>query len=59
MKEKTSYTDEFMLGTKTRYNDMYFKINDNMYRITVYGPDVGAHALNIENTTNIIFQSIK
>ena len=57
--EKTSYTDEFLLGTKIRYNDMYFKINDNLYRITVYGPDIGTHAQSIENTTNIIFQSIK
>jgi hypothetical protein len=57
--EKTSYTTEYILGSKIRYNDLYFKINDNVYRITVYGSDIGTHAQSIESTTNIIFQSIK
>lgn len=38
------------------YNDMYFKINDYLYAISVYGPDSNQQQLT--NTTNVIFQSI-
>jgi hypothetical protein len=56
--EKITYTDEFILGVKTVYSDMFFKINDSVYRITVYGPDT-KNKQKINDTTNTIFQSIK
>lgn len=42
-----------------RFCEMYFKINDSVYRILVYGPDIKAEIQSIESTTNIIFLSIK
>lgn len=56
--EKTTYTDEFIFGFKTVYSDMFFKINDTVYRITVYGLNT-KNEQKIPNTTNVIFQSIK
>lgn len=56
--EKTAYTDEFIFGFKTVYSDMFFKINDTVYRITVYGLNT-KNEQKITNTTNVIFQSIK
>jgi len=57
--QKTTYTEEFMFGIRTRFNDMYFKINDTVYAISVYGPDININKQNITETTNIIFKSIK
>jgi len=37
--EKITYTYELVLGIRTIYNDMYFKINDSVYAISVDGPD--------------------
>jgi hypothetical protein len=41
---------------KTRHNLMYFKLNDTVYGIAVYGPY--SNRGQITNTSNIIFQSI-
>lgn len=39
------------------YNDLYFKVNNSVYAISVYGPDIFNKEIN--NTTNIIFQTLK
>lgn len=57
--EKITYNLEYALGMKGRYSEMYFKINDAVYGISVYGPDTTTSVQNIMNTTNVIFQSIK
>lgn len=57
--EKTTYSFEYSLGMRGMYSEMYFKINDAVYAISVYGPDTTTSAQNIRDTTNIIFQSIK
>jgi hypothetical protein len=57
--EETTYTDEFVFGTKVRFCEMYFKINDSVYRISVYGPETRIDLQNIQSTTAIIFKSIK
>jgi hypothetical protein len=57
--EETTYTDEYLFGLRARYCDMFFKINDSVYRITVCGHETPINTRNIINTTRIIFQSIK
>jgi hypothetical protein len=57
--EETTYTDEYLFGLRAMYCDMFFKINDSVYRITVCGHDTSINKRNIMNTTRIIFQSIK
>lgn len=57
--EKTTFTYEYTFGMRARFNDMFFKINDTVYVISVYGPDTTTSTQNIMNTANIIFQSIK
>lgn len=55
--ERSTYTQKNSnSGILLRYNDMFFKINDDVYAISVYGPDSDQQIIN---TTNIIFQSIK
>ncbi len=44
-------------GEKTSHNVFYFKINDTVYGIGVYGPY--SNREKITSTANIIFQSIK
>ena len=53
--EKIIFIDE-TYGEKTRHNLMYFKINDTIYGIAVYGPYSNKQ---VTNTANIVFQSIK
>lgn len=55
--EKTTYTYEVSIGIRARYEDMYFKINDAVYAISVGGAD--SDKQQIINTANIVFQSIK
>jgi hypothetical protein len=57
--EKSTYSFEYASGMRSRYSEMYFKINDVVYGISVYGPDTKTSTQNIINTTNVIFQSIK
>lgn len=55
--EKVIYTDEYAFGMRAMHINMLFKINDDVYAVSVYGPD--SNNQQITNTTNIIFQSIK
>lgn len=57
--EKTIYSFEYSLGMRGIYSEMYFKIKDTVYAISIYGPDTSTSAQNIRDTTNIVFQSIK
>lgn len=57
--EKIIHTEEVKLGIRARYSEMFFKINDSVYRIMIYGDDTEDKQKVIDNTTNIIFQSIK
>lgn len=42
-----------------RYNELFFQINDSVYRIMIYGDDTNDTQKVIDNTSDIIFQSIK
>lgn len=53
--ERYSYVNKGIISET--YNIMYFKINDDVYGIGVQGPDLFKE--KIQNTANIIFQSIK
>jgi len=44
-------------GTTSRHNLMYFKVNDTVYGIAVYGPY--SNRERITDTSNAIFQSLK
>lgn len=57
--EKIAYSFEYTIGMRARYNEMYFKINDSVYGISVYGPDTTTSTQNIMDTTKTIFQSLK
>lgn len=57
--EKIIHTEEVNLGIRARYSEMFFKINDSVYRIMIYGDDTEDKQNAINNTTNIILQSIK
>lgn len=49
--------DQLDPGTRIRYNEMFFQINDSVYRILISGYEDKQKV--IDNTSNIIFQSIK
>ncbi|WJI09975.1 hypothetical protein FGU46_07675 [Methanobacterium sp. CWC-01] len=55
--EKVIYTDEYAFGMRAMHFNMLFKINDDVYAVSVYGPD--SNIQQITSTANIIFQSIK
>ena len=55
--EKIIYTEDYIFGFKKRFDNMYFKINDVVYGISVYGLDSDEEEMR--NIDNIIFQSIK
>ncbi|WP_321421031.1 hypothetical protein [uncultured Methanobacterium sp.] len=57
--EETTYKNEPIFGIKVRFCEMFFKVNDSVYRISVYGPETNIGLQNIKSTTAIIFQSIK
>jgi hypothetical protein len=57
--EKITHTDEIEQGTRSRYIEMIFKINDTVYGIMIYGDDTKDNQKVMDNTANIIFQSIK
>lgn len=57
--EKAAYKYDLTFGVKAFYSDMFFKINDNFYVISVSGADTTISTQNVMNTSNIIFQSIK
>jgi hypothetical protein len=53
--DKVIFLDE-KYGDQTINNLMYFKINDTVYGLGVYGPYSNKQ---VTNTANIVFQSIK
>lgn len=56
--ERVIHTDDQVNpGTQIRYNELFFQINDSVYRILISGYEDKQEA--IDNTNNIIFQSIK
>lgn len=55
--EEYTYTIEDSHNGQLRFNEMFFEINNVVYAISVSGPDKNKQ--QIDNTTKIIFQSIK
>ncbi|BDZ70055.1 hypothetical protein [Methanobacterium petrolearium] len=56
--EKLTYSYEYTAGRLVS-SEMYFKINNGIYVIAVYGPDTTIGNQVINETTQTIFQSIK
>ena len=57
--EGITYKNEPIVGIKVRFCEMFFKVNDSVYRISVYGPETNIGLQNIKSTAAIIFQTIK
>lgn len=57
--EKATYKYDLNVGVKAFYSDLFFKISDNVYIISVSGADTTISTQNVRNTSDIIFQSIK
>lgn len=55
--EKSTYKQKGLFGSLAIYNDMFFKIDDVVYAVSIYGPDSNKQQIN--NTANIVFKSIK